>query len=73
MAENTSIRDPFSIRLLHDKLRIVNKRLTYSTVTQFNNSSLKLRTIYMRLLYPISMKRFTGYQDTKQTLLLVVF
>jgi len=43
MAENTVIKDlldnPFSVRLLHDKLRIVNKRLTYSTVTQFNNSS----------------------------------
>jgi len=43
MAENIVIKElldnPFLGRPLHDKLRIVSKRWTYSTITQFNTSS----------------------------------
>jgi hypothetical protein len=46
VADSTVIKDlllvdnPFSLRPLHDELRIVNKkRSAYSTIGQFNNSS----------------------------------
>jgi hypothetical protein len=43
MSENMLIRglldNPFSVRLLHDELITANKSVTYSTVTQFNNTS----------------------------------